>query len=103
MRTVGDPLSHRQKCTSRGMTGRLDLGDTAPVPDGYLVAMPAAARRIVPLRNKMTIEHAQDIVRVEFERQDIHLSGQAIERHARALHTKPLNPWPHPFRARAAE
>lgn len=63
--------------------------------------MRAAARRIIPVRHQMSIEDAEDIVRMEFERHGIDLSGHAAKQHAKALHTKPLNPWLHPIRARA--
>jgi hypothetical protein len=50
----------------------------------------------------MSMEDAEDIVRMEFERHGLHLSEQAVRQHAQALHTKPLNPLLHPIRARAA-
>lgn len=50
----------------------------------------------------MSIEDAEDIVRMEFERDGVHLGEQAVKQHAKALHTKPLNPLLHPIRARAA-
>jgi hypothetical protein len=84
------------------MSGRFGLSDTSLVPDSHLDAMGAAARRIVPLRRAMSIEDAEDIVRMEFERHGIHLSARTVKHHAKALHAKPLNPWLHPIWARAA-
>jgi hypothetical protein len=64
--------------------------------------MRAAAKRIVPLRRRMALEDAEDIVRMEFERQGIRLPPNSIRQHAKSLHTKPVSPLLHPIRARRA-
>lgn len=68
--------------------------------DGHLAAMRAAAKRIVPNRKRMTIDDAQDIVRAEFARRQLHLADGAVMRFARDLHRGPYWPFLHPVQAR---
>jgi len=70
--------------------------------DKHVLAMRAAAKRIVPFRRKMALEDAEYIVRTEFERQGIRLTPHAVRQHAKSLHTKPLSPLLHPIRTRRA-
>jgi hypothetical protein len=66
-------------------------------PEEYLSALQAAAQRIIPNRRRMSLEDAEDIVGIEFERVAVPLSRASQELHARWFHRSPwwaiLHPW----------
>jgi len=61
-------------------------------------AFRAAAQRIHPHRRKMTLEDAQDIVRIEFARRRLSISAHASNQFALMMHRGPL--WPCSTRCR---
>jgi hypothetical protein len=67
--------------------------------DLYPAALSAAAQRIVPNRKKMSLEDAEDIVRMEFERLGLPLSRAAEEFHAKWFHRSPWWSLLHPLQA----
>jgi len=62
-------------------------------------AFRAAAQRVHRDRRKMTLEDAQDIVRIEFARRGLSISARARNQFALMMHGGPLWPLLHPIQA----